>query len=103
MAKTGKPHTIEEDLILPAAADMAGGKGKTNIQTMPSSNNTVSRRISDMAEDVSKLLLHAQASEFYALQLDESTLKLNSIRILSDFWIDCAQSTLHLPNALSRL
>ena len=40
---------------------------------MPSSN-TVSRRISDMAGDVLKqLLLHIQASEFYVLQLDEST------------------------------
>ena len=80
MAKTGKPHTIVEDLILPAAADMAeamlGEKAKQNIQ--PSSNNTDSRHISDMAEDVSKqLLLHTRASEFYALQLDESTLKLN--------------------------
>jgi hypothetical protein len=38
---------------------------------MPSSNNTVSQRISDMAGDVLKqLLLRIQASE---LQLDEST------------------------------
>jgi hypothetical protein len=77
-SKTGKPHTIVEDLILPAAADMAGTmlgeKAKKTIQTMPSSNNTVSRRISDMAGDVlNQLLLHIQASEFYALQLDEST------------------------------
>ena len=41
---------------------------------MTSSNNTVSSRIGDMAGDVLKeLLLHIQASEFYALQLDEST------------------------------
>ena len=41
---------------------------------MPSSNNTVSRRISDMAGDVLKqFLLRIQASELYALQLDEST------------------------------
>ena len=63
-ARTGKPHTFVEDLILPVAADMAG--------TMPSSNNTVSRRIGDMAGDVLKqLLLHIQASELYALLLDE--------------------------------
>ena len=78
VAKTGKPHTIVEDLIIPAAADMVGAmlgeKAKNTIQTMPSSNNMVSRRISDMAEDVSKqLLLHTRASDFYALQLDEST------------------------------
>ena len=41
---------------------------------MPSSNNTVSRCISGMAGDVLKqLLLRIKASEFYALQLDEST------------------------------
>ena len=41
---------------------------------MTSSNNTVSRRISDMAGDVLKqLLLHVQGGELYALQLDEST------------------------------
>ena len=51
-----------------------GEKAQNNIQTMPSSNNTVSRRISYMAGDVLKqLLLRIQASELYALQLDEST------------------------------
>ena len=41
---------------------------------MPSSKNTVSQRISDMAgEDLKQLLLRIQASELYALQLDEST------------------------------
>jgi hypothetical protein len=43
-----------DDLILPAAAGMAGTmlgeKAKQTIQTMPSSNNIVSRRISDMQE-----------------------------------------------------
>ena len=78
VARTVKPHTIVEDLILPAAADMAGTmlgeKAKKTIQTMTSSNNTVSRRISDTTGDVLKqLLLHIQAIEFYALQLDEST------------------------------
>jgi hypothetical protein len=55
-----------EDLIIPAAADMAltllGEKAKETIQTMSSSNNTVSRRISDMAGDVLKqLMLRIQA------------------------------------------
>ena len=45
VARTGKPHTIVEDLILPAATDMAGGmlgeKAKRTLETMASSNNTV--------------------------------------------------------------
>ena len=78
LARTGKHHTIVEALILPAAVDMGGTmlgeKAQKTIQTMPSSNNTVSRRISDMAGDVLKqLLLCTQASELFALQLDEST------------------------------
>ena len=76
-----------EDLIIPAAPDMAGTmlgeKAKTTIQTMPSSNNTVSRRISDMAGDVLKqLLLRIQASQFYALQLDETTDVLGPAQLL---------------------
>lgn len=52
---------------------MLGEKAKRIIQSMPSSNNAVSRRISNMAEDILKQLLHCiQASQFYALQLDES-------------------------------
>ncbi|KAI7789743.1 putative zinc finger BED domain-containing protein 5-like [Triplophysa rosa] len=78
VAKTGKSHTIVENLILPAAADIAGimlgEKAKQTIQKMPSSDNTVSRRIADMAEDVLKqLLLCIKSSEFYPLQIDEST------------------------------
>jgi hypothetical protein len=78
VARTGKPHTIVEDFILPAAADMAGTmlgeKAKKTTQTMSSSNNTISLRISDKAGDVLKqLLLHIQAIEFYVLQLDESS------------------------------
>ena len=78
VAGTGKHHTIVDDLIIPAATDIAGTelgeKAQKTIQTMPSSNNTVSLRISDMAGDVlNQLLLHMQARELYALQLDETT------------------------------
>ena len=42
VARTGKTHTIVEDLIIPVAADMAGTMlgemPKNTIQTMPSSN-----------------------------------------------------------------
>jgi hypothetical protein len=55
------------------AGTMLGEKAKKTIKTMPSSNNHVSRRISDMADILKQLLLCIQASELYALQLDEST------------------------------
>ena len=47
MARTVKSHTVVEDLILPAAAEdmagtMLGEKTRKTIQTMSSSNNTVS-------------------------------------------------------------
>jgi hypothetical protein len=63
VAKTAKPHTTVKYLSLPAATDMTGtmlgGKAKKLF-------------ISDVAGDVLKqLLLRIQASEFYALQLDE--------------------------------
>ena len=69
MARTGKPHTIVEGIILPAATDkaetMLGEKAKKTT-----SNNTVSRRIRDMAGDVLKqLLLRIQACDFHVLQL----------------------------------
>ena len=55
VARTGKPHIVEE-FILPAAAvmTMLGEKAKKTIQTMPSSNDNASRCISDMAGDVLK-------------------------------------------------
>jgi hypothetical protein len=54
---------------------MLGEKAKRKTtQTMPSSNNTVSWRISDTAGNVLKqLLLRMQDSALHALQLDEST------------------------------
>ncbi|XP_039877592.1 zinc finger BED domain-containing protein 5-like [Simochromis diagramma] len=78
VAKNSKPHTFVEDLILPAALDMVGtiwGKRqKKTIQSIPSSNNTVSRRINAMSENLlQQLLLRIRHSEFYAIQLDEST------------------------------
>ena len=44
VARTGKPNTIVEDLILPATVDLAGTilreKAQKTIQTMTSSNNS---------------------------------------------------------------
>ncbi|GFY16069.1 zinc finger BED domain-containing protein 5 [Trichonephila clavipes] len=55
-ARCKKPHTIAEELILPAEIEiietMFGDNFAKELQSIPLSNDTVSRRIDDIAEDV---------------------------------------------------
>ncbi|GFU35697.1 SCAN domain-containing protein 3 [Trichonephila clavipes] len=52
-ARCKKPHTIAEELILPAAIEivetMFGDNFAKELQSIPLSNDTVSRRIDDIA------------------------------------------------------
>lgn len=78
VAKCGKNHTIAEELILPSAIilckRMLGDAAAKVIGTVPLSNNTVQRRITDMAVNIEETLLARLCmSDMYALQLDEST------------------------------
>ncbi|XP_026093452.1 zinc finger BED domain-containing protein 5-like [Carassius auratus] len=78
IAKAGKPHTIGETLILPAAKEMVGvmcgEKARKQLNLISLSDNTVERRINEMADDITqKLVKNIRESPFYALQLDEST------------------------------
>ena len=78
IAKAMKPHTIAEELILPAAIDMCrlmiGDSEANRLKTIPLSNDTVMRRISELAKDVEEQLFeHLKVAGKYALQLDEST------------------------------
>ncbi|XP_063241704.1 zinc finger BED domain-containing protein 5-like isoform X1 [Bacillus rossius redtenbacheri] len=78
IAKKGKPHTIAEDLILPAAQDMlstmVGPEAASKLSNVPLSNNSVGRRITEMAEDCKNQLKEKlQKSEFLSIQVDEST------------------------------
>ncbi|KAI4802929.1 hypothetical protein KUCAC02_006496, partial [Chaenocephalus aceratus] len=56
IAKSKKPHTIAEDLILPAAIDMVrellDQSAADKLKTIPLSNDTISRRIEDMSDDI---------------------------------------------------
>ncbi|GFV74642.1 zinc finger BED domain-containing protein 5 [Trichonephila clavipes] len=67
-ARCKKPHTIAEELILPAAIEivetMFGDNFAKELQSIPLSNDTVSRRIDDIAEDVEQQL-------FVYLQVDD--------------------------------
>ena len=60
IARTGKPHTIGEDFFLPAAKEMVevmiGEKAAKKLNLISLSDNTVKRRIDDMATDVLKQL-----------------------------------------------
>ena len=78
IAQTGKPHTIGESLILPAAKDIVssilGPNAAKKLDVIPLSDSTVSRRIHDLASDVKRILIQRlKLSKYFAIQLDEST------------------------------
>lgn len=77
IAKCKKPHTIAEELILPAAVDMVslmiGESAGKLLSKVPLSNNTISRRIHDIAEDLNDQLIEKLKGKEFGLQLDEAT------------------------------
>ncbi|GFV95229.1 SCAN domain-containing protein 3 [Trichonephila clavipes] len=72
-----KPYTIDEELILPAAIEivenMFGDNFAKKLQSIPLSNDTVSRRIDDIAEDVEQQLFGKLRDKLFSIQLDEAT------------------------------
>ena len=59
IAKQEKTHTIAETLILPALKKCAGVMGPeaaNALSKVPSSDNTVKRRIDDMSDDIEQQL-----------------------------------------------
>lgn len=77
IARCKKPHTIGEELILPAAIEivetMFGENFAKKLKSIPLSNDTVARRIGDMAEDVQHQLFAKLRGKLFAIQLDEAT------------------------------
>lgn len=78
IAKEKKSHIIGETLVKPCllkAADIIlGTQSKQKLSQIPLSDNTVKRRIDDMAEDIQNQVVDAvKQSPFFAIQLDEST------------------------------
>uniref|UniRef100_A0A8C3T3X3 DUF4371 domain-containing protein n=1 Tax=Chelydra serpentina TaxID=8475 RepID=A0A8C3T3X3_CHESE len=83
IAKSGAAEVIGETLVKPAAKVivqvMIGDKASKAIDCVPLSNNTVHRRITDMAENVKQQLLsRVQKNRYYALHADESIDILNN-------------------------
>ncbi|GFV11239.1 SCAN domain-containing protein 3 [Trichonephila clavipes] len=77
IARCKKPHTIAEELILPAAIEivetMFGDNFAKELQSIPLSNDTVSRRIDDISEDVEQQLFGKLRDKLFSIQLDEAT------------------------------
>ncbi|GFV57711.1 protein FAM200B [Trichonephila clavipes] len=78
IGKTMKPHTIGESLIHPTATKMTSiiqsDKYGNELETIPLSRDTVSRRISEISRNIeSEVIKRIQNSSVFALQLDETT------------------------------
>ncbi|GFU69579.1 SCAN domain-containing protein 3 [Trichonephila clavipes] len=77
VARCKKPHTIAEELILRAAIEivetMFGDNFAKELQSIPLSNDTVSRRIDDIAEDVEQQLFGKLRDKLFSIQLNEAT------------------------------
>ncbi|XP_071745463.1 zinc finger BED domain-containing protein 5-like [Lepeophtheirus salmonis] len=89
IARSGKPHTIGEEFILPAVREVLHTVvHKSPDQIMKSislSSNSVQRRIDEMAENVEDKLCNILAATEFSLQLDESTLPGNESLLLCSF------------------
>lgn len=87
IAKSGKPHTIGEELILPAVSEVLRTVLHKSphdiIKMIPLSNNSVQRRIDEMADNVEDTLCSTLRTTEFALQLDESTLPGNESLLLA--------------------
>uniref|UniRef100_A0A673IJH3 HAT C-terminal dimerisation domain-containing protein n=1 Tax=Sinocyclocheilus rhinocerous TaxID=307959 RepID=A0A673IJH3_9TELE len=78
IARAKKLFNIGEELVIPCAVDMCrevlGESAANKIKEIPLSNDTVSRRIIDMSDDIeTQLLDRVRASPLFAIQIDEST------------------------------
>ncbi|XP_025412220.1 zinc finger BED domain-containing protein 5-like [Sipha flava] len=78
IVKKMQPHTIAENLILPACKEivksMLGDSAEKEVSRVPLSNNIISRRIDDMSSDIQKHVSEILCDDRkFSLQIDEST------------------------------
>lgn len=88
IAKAGKPHTIGEELVMLAVIKVIETvlHYKTPSDIIKKnllSNNTVQRRINEMAKDVELLLYDYLKTSTFSIQLNESTLPNNEALLLT--------------------
>ena len=88
IAKSGKPHTISEELILPAVSEVIStvlNKPAFDISKRNQlSNNSVQRRINEMAQCVENSLCDYLKTSEFSLQLDKSILPENEALLLTN-------------------
>uniref|UniRef100_A0A5S6QLU3 DUF4371 domain-containing protein n=1 Tax=Trichuris muris TaxID=70415 RepID=A0A5S6QLU3_TRIMR len=87
IAKSGKPHSIGEELLLPVISEVLRTLLHISptkiIRKIPLSNSTVQRRIDEMSNDIEETLCGFLRTRSFALQLDESTLPGNEALLLA--------------------
>lgn len=86
IAKCGKPHSIGESLVVPIISEVLSTVLHQNpvqtIKRIPLSNDSIRRRIDEMAVNVEEKLCDILKSTEFALQIDESTLCRNQSLLL---------------------
>ena len=87
IAKACKPHTIEEELILPAVKEVIKTvlykSPEQVIKSIPLSDNSLQQRVDKMAENVEETFSKMLMATEFSLQLDESTLLGNESLLLA--------------------
>jgi len=78
IVKSGKPHLIGEELIKPALSVfvltvLQKGSDAAGVDSVPLSNDTVGRRIDEMAKHFQEQLVSKLQNKTFAVQIDEST------------------------------
>ncbi len=82
VAKKMKSHTIAESLIMPACKiivrTMLGEEAECEVSKVPVSDNTISRRVDDLSNNISGILSEILQNNNFALQVDETTGKASA-------------------------
>ena len=77
IAKCKKPHTIAEELVLPAVLDLVstviGESAAKKLKAVPLSNNTICRRIDNVSDNINDQLVAKMRGNEFSSQLDEAT------------------------------
>ncbi len=76
-AEKMKSHTIAENLIMPACKitvrTTLGEEAESELSKFPVSDNTISRRLDDLSNNISSILSEILQNNSFALQVNETT------------------------------